>query len=360
MRLPPDRPFNTSHLKICSSPSYGHPLASLGGDRRITMITRRATCGLPMLLAANYAFAEVGATITLRAADQGNDDKVAAFAQQLSAAGVAVASAPGYGPLQNAGNLVEHREAEVAVLPADLMLRLRQLNRGDAAKSLRYITWFDSLPVHILAGQPIRDLTQLSGQRVGFGASDSVSFVSATELFNLLNLSVQPFAAQPTDALQMVRRRQLAALVYIGDAPARLFFGLNRQQDGVQFLPVEQTAALTRTYVPALLKIEDYPLLIGEGEAGSGTPVPTIAVPMLLAVDDWPVGSYQYRRLSRFAAACPQTSSPGSEVSDWVRFVPNLGPPQPVARTAPNSPPNLTPQQRGSLFREFEKSQQGQ
>lgn len=324
------------------------------------MLTRRAICSLPLLMAASGAAAETGEAITLRAANPETDEKVVALARQLAAANVAVSSAPGYGPLRNLASLLEHSQAEVAVLPANLMLYLRQINRNDAAGQLRYIARFDSLPVQILARQPIATITQLNGSAVGFGANDSLSFVTATELFRLLNLSVRPFTGAPADALQMLRRGQLAAVVYVGNIPARLFFDLNRQQDGVQFLPVPLTSALSRTYVPAQLNIQDYPLLIGEGEAGSGTPVSTIAVPMLLAVYNWPPDSNEYRRLSRFAAAYIRPGSPGNDIRDWVRFVPNLPSPRPVAHAVPNQPPALTPQQRESLFREFEKSQQKQ
>jgi uncharacterized protein len=322
------------------------------------MLTRRAICSLPLLVATSGAVAETGEAITLRAADSESDEKIVALARQLAAANVPVSPAPGYGPLRNMASLLEHHQAEVAVLPANLTLYLRQINRNDAAEQLRYIGRFDSLPVQILARQPIGSITQLSGQPVGFGANDSLSFVTAIEIFRLLNLPVRPFAAAPADALQMVRRGQLAAVVYVGDVPARLFFNLNRQQDNVQFLPIPLTAALTRTYVPAQLNIQDYPLLIGEGEAGSGTPVSTIAVPMLLAVYDWPVDSDEYRRLSRFATAYVRPGSPGNDIRDWVRFVPNLPSARP-ARAVPNQAPTLTPQQRESLFREFEKSQQG-
>ena len=324
------------------------------------MMTRRVICALPLLLAASGAVAETGETITLRAADPETDEKVVALARQLTGAGVPVSPAPGYGPLGNLAGLLEHRQAEVAVLPASLMLYLRQINRGDTAGSLRYIARFESLPVHILARQPVGSITQLSGQPVGFGANDSLSFITATELFKLLNVPVRPFAAAPADALRMVRRGQLAALVYVGDVPARLFFDLNRQEDSLQFVPVPLTPALTRTYVPAQLNIQDYPLLIGEGEAGSGTPVSTVAVPMLLAVYDWPADSDEYRRLSRFATTYARAGSLGNDIRDWVRFVPNLAPRHPVAHALPNQPPTLTPQQRESIFREFEKSQQGQ
>jgi NMT1-like family len=324
------------------------------------MITRRAVCTLPAVLAASRAQAQNSAEITLRAAQRRVDEKVAALARQLAAAKISVVTAPGFGPLKNMTSLLEGRDAEVAMLPADVLAYLRGRNQlNGSAKSLRYIGQLYSAPVHVLARQHISNIAQLSGQNVGLGAEDSASYVTATQVFKLLDITVRSIAVDDTLGLQMLRRGELLALVYVGEAPAPLLFDVNRQQDGVQLLPMTLTPALSHTYLPAQFTIQDYPLLIGAGEAGTGSPIPTIAVPMLLAVYNWPPSTAIHRNLSRFAIAFSSSAPTAPDVVDWVRFVPDTAT-RPVARNPPNQSSPLTTQQRETLFREFEKWRQQQ
>jgi branched-chain amino acid transport system substrate-binding protein len=78
--------------------------------------------------------------------------------------------------------------------------------------------------------------------------------------------------------------------------------------------------------------------LIGEGEAGRGRPIPTVAVPIVLAVFNWAPGTEPYRRLALFIDTLfplstashqevPQDSmwaefDPSADVLGWRRFAP--------------------------------------
>jgi uncharacterized protein len=256
--------------------------------------------------------------------------------------------------VQNVRRLLSRRDAQVAVLQADVLqyLQNRPVLPG-AAGSLRYVAQLYSAPVHVLAQQPITSIMQLAGQKVSFGPQDGVSYVTSSQLFSLLGLSVQPVSLEESEALRRLRRRELAALVYVGEVPQRMLLDLNRQQDGVQFVPLVLTPRLSRTYLPAQLSIQDYPLLIGEGEAGTGASVATIAVPMLLAICNWPSGSPTDRTLSQFAAEFSRTAPVTLEPLGWTKFVPNLA--SWPARNPVNQPPQLTSEQRNELFEGYNK-----
>jgi uncharacterized protein len=324
------------------------------------MITRRALYTLSAVLVAGRVQAQNSAEITLRAAQGSVEEKVAALARQLAIAKISVVTAPGYGPLKNLARLLEGRDAEVAMLPADVLAYLRGRNQlTGTAGSLRYIGQLYSAPIHILTRRHISSIAQLSGQKVGLGAEDSASYVTATAVFKLLDLPIRLIAVEETTGLQMLRHGELLAVIYVGEAPAPLLFDVNRQQDGVHFLPVALTPALSRTYLPAQLTIQDYPLLIGAGEAGTGSPIPTIAVPMLLGVYNWPESTVIHRNLSRFAIAFSSSAPTAPDVPDWVKFMPDTST-RPVARNPSNQLPPLTAEQREALFKEFEKWRQQQ
>jgi hypothetical protein len=272
---------------------------------------------------------------------------VADLARRLTIPNLSVVAAPGFGPMQNLARLLDRRDAQVAVLQADLLdyLERRRLQPG-AAQSLRYIAQLYSAPVHVLAQQNVTSITQLTGQKVSLGLQDSVSFITGSQLFPLLGVSVQPVPMDDSEALGRLRRRELAALVYVGETPERTFSGLNTQQDGVRFVPLPLMPRFSGTYLPAQLTIQDYPLLIGQGEAGSGMPVPTIAVPMLLAVYNWPAGTPVHRTLSLFAQGFSRIAPITLEPPGWTKFVPSTAP---IARSG-NEPRQLTSDQRKALF----------
>ncbi|MBV8522379.1 MAG: hypothetical protein JOY71_09690 [Acetobacteraceae bacterium] len=318
------------------------------------MITRRKFFSVIAVWAASYGRSHANDSVTVLAPEPRADSRVADLARNLSTANLSVTAAPGYGPAQNVARLLSQRGVEVAVLPADVLDYLRRRRaQPEAAGSLRYIGQLYSAPVQVLAQQRIASMAQLAGQRVSFGPQDSVSYVTGSQLFSLLGLPVEPLLMGHSEALRRLLRRELAAIVYAGTVPERMFSDLNRQQDGVQFLPLRLTPGLSRTYLPAQLSIQDYPLLIGEGEAGIGSPVPTIAVPMLLAVYNWPLGSPAHRALSLFAAQFVRISPTALEPPGWTRFVPETAS-QAIAQNPVSPPGNLASEQREKLFREYE------
>ena len=93
-----------------------------------------------------------------------------------------------------------------------------------------------------------------------------------------------------------------------------------------------RTLRRSRTYLPAHLAPADYPLLIGGGEAGRGTPIVTVGVPIVLAVNTRALETGGGRDISQLSDAAPahararqgSTSRPdlAMEVPGWRRFVP--------------------------------------
>jgi TRAP-type uncharacterized transport system substrate-binding protein len=288
----------------------------------------------------------------------------------------------GQGPVQNIDDLFHLKGADAALLPADVLRYLQRVQRlPGAEQSIRYIAAVGQEQVHILARREFTRISDLAGRKVSIGTRDSSAYVTGTVLFQELKISIEPVSLEPALALQALRRGEIAALVYPMKKPARLFFDLNLS-DGVHFLPLPLTPELAQTYVPARLDPEDYPLLIGRGEAGRGAAVPTIGVPLLLAVRSASSGSERYRDLSRFvdalflrASALQRLSrdslwagfDPTAEIRGWQRFEPA------VARLRGNAtvesgtsaPPTArgefaTPQQKEELFRQFLQRERAQ
>src|SRR5262249_54011402 len=149
---------------------------------------------------------------------------------------------------------------------------------------IAYIKKLDQEEVHILARQGITSIADLTGKRVNFDLPNSHAFITGSVLFRALKINVQSVSQDQGRALQQLREGEIDAMVHVAKSPARLFFDLNRD-DGVHFVPVPFTEEVSRTYLPARLAPGDYPLLIGGGEAGRGSAVATVAVPIVLVVN---------------------------------------------------------------------------
>jgi hypothetical protein len=318
------------------------------------MFNRRTFFGLTLAYVAVCDRAQASSVVTILSPERYETQRVVDVAHSVSTPYLSVIAAPGYGPVQNVKSLLARDAAQIAVLQADVLEFLKHRKMlPESSGLLRYIAQLYSAQVHVLAQQRISSITELAGQQVGIGSDNSVSYITSTQLFDMLGLAVQPVIVEHADALQRLRRRELAAVVYVGGAPDRSFLDFNRSQDGVHFLPLSLTPTLSSRYLPAELNIQQYPLLIGEGEAGIGAPVPTIAVPMLLAVYNWPAGSSMHRTLSLFADEFARIAPVSLEPTGWTRFLPAIASGTLAHRAAP--PAQITSEQREKLFREYEK-----
>ena len=245
-----------------------------------------------------------------------------------------IAPLAGQGPIQNVVDLLNFRRADAAIVPSDVLPYLRDGQIPGVGSSIAYIEKLDQEEVHILARQDITSIADLAGKKVNFDLRDSRSFVTGSVLFRALKINVQPVSLDQPHALQQLRQGEIAATVHVAKSPARLFFDLN-WDDHVHFLPVPYTEEVSRTYLPAHLAPADYPLLIGGGEAGRGTPIVTVAVPIVLAVNTRALETGGGRDISQLSDAAPaharahqgSTSRPDltMEVPGWRRFVPTEG-----------------------------------
>jgi uncharacterized protein len=246
----------------------------------------------------------------------------------------------GQGPVQDVADLLARKGVDVALVPSDVLSYLRRTHRLPTAdQGLHYIAELYREDVHVLAQRNFARITDLAGKPVNIGATDSRAYITASSIFDALRIGIQPVSLDQVSALEALRQGRIAALVHVARRPAQLFFALN-QNDGVHFLSVPPAPELSYAYVPSHLGTADYPLLIGEGEVGRGQPIPTVAVPIVLAVCNWAPGTERYRRLALLidtlfplsAASrqeAPQDSiwaefDPFANVPGWSRFAPAM------------------------------------
>jgi TRAP-type uncharacterized transport system substrate-binding protein len=164
----------------------------------------------------------------------------------------------------------------------------------DAVNKLQYVTKLYNEELHLLARADIGTLEDLRGQKVNFGTQGSGIAITASILFDLLKIQVEPAYDEPGVALEKLKHGEIAASVGVYGKPAKLYDGL-KAEDKVKFLPVRPSLELSEVYFPSALTDKDYPNLIP-----AGAKVETIAVGAVMVVYGWDPNSWRYKKVARF------------------------------------------------------------
>jgi uncharacterized protein len=286
----------------------------------------------------------------------------------------------GKGSLQNIADILFLRGIDIGIVQSDVLAyaRRNQLYSG-IDKSIQYITELYDEEIHVLARRDITSLQDLADKPVNVDVQRSGTAMTASVLFDSLQIPVRVVNDDQPKALDKLKRGEIAALIYVSGKPARLFSGIGTDT-GLHFLPVTITAPLLETYLPAQLTHADYPQLVPDDAS-----IETIAVSSVMATFAWPSGSERHKKVSRFVDAFfnkfqsfmqpprhPKWKDVNlaAQVPRWTRFAPaqdwlarqavaakTEGPQRHdfdgfLARiTSPGV--NLTTSQKDALFREF-------
>jgi TRAP-type uncharacterized transport system substrate-binding protein len=198
------------------------------------------------------------------------------------------------GPFDNVYDLLYLRGVDAAIVYGDVLDYFR--NAPEFAGKARRITYLLSLfpsEVHVFARPEIRSLEDLRGKVVNFNTPGTAANFSGPIVFKQLGIDVKAtFIPHGVAMEKMKKGDEVAATFWISTKPLPQFLK-GKWPEGFKFLPVPYNDKL-EYYAPAQLDAGDYPSLIPEGQ-----PVPTISVPAVLAVYDWPKDTERYKRLVR-------------------------------------------------------------
>jgi hypothetical protein len=223
--------------------------------------------------------------------------------------------------------LTNREKNNLAILPSTV-LAFMDSQRLSIVDSMRFIAQVCVMEVHVLVSDRIGSVADLKGRKVNVGPLGSQGQITASLLLERAGLRVEPVHDPDDAALASLIRRQLTGMIFLAYKPSRLLFNVNLA-DGVHFLPIFEGTSGERPTggFPAQIDPVDYPLLNG-GESGAGQPIPTIAIPLVLACYDWPAVSDQFITFAHAAELLSQRGSglPGfsmtAPVPGWQRFGP--------------------------------------
>jgi uncharacterized protein len=202
----------------------------------------------------------------------------------------------GKGSLQNLGDLLHLPGVDLALVASDCLgyAKAAQLYPNELEK-IQYICKLYDNDIHVCARAEIGALADLQGKAVNIDVQGAGTNLSARAIFATLGITPDFRTEEPTIAQDKLMRGEIAANVYAGGKPIRLF-ATAPANTGLHFVPIPSNEALEKTYLPGgQLTHKEYPTLVPDDQV-----VETVGVGVVLAVFGWPPGSARYRNLVTF------------------------------------------------------------
>ncbi len=201
----------------------------------------------------------------------------------------------GKGSLQNLTDLKLLRGIDVAMLQADVLDYAKE--RGLSPGSVTVIAKLYNEEFHLLVRRETGSLSELAGKTVNVDLRTSGTTVTASRVFDLLQIQVNLANDSQEVALDKLRRGEIAALAFVAGKPAPLFARASAEQ-GLKLLNIPFTPAVAATYAPSRLTAADYPGLVPPDR-----PVDTIAVGVVLVAADLQFSPERSRNVANFVEA---------------------------------------------------------
>ncbi len=200
----------------------------------------------------------------------------------------------GKGSVRNIEDLLMLKGVDIAIVQSDVLdfYRSNQLY-PDVEKKIEYITKLYNEEVHLLARAGITEIGDLRGKRVNFGTQGSGTFMTASIIFDTLDIGVEATTFSEPIAMAKLREGAIDALVFVGGKPVTLLREV-AQEDNLELLPIP-AGKVQGAYLAGTLTSESYPNLIKPGEE-----VPTVAVGAVMAAYKWPSKHPRHAKVKRF------------------------------------------------------------
>lgn len=238
----------------------------------------------------------------------------------------------GKGALQNLADLKALRGVDLAIVQTDVLedARTRHLY-PNLENTVSYVAKLNNDEFHLLARADIRSIADLAGKKVNFGPLGGGTAFTGQRLFELLKIRVEPTNFGQAQALEKLRKGEIAAMATLVGKPAPLFESV-RPQSGLHFVAIPLKGTIDAGYIPARLDSADYPDLVP-----AGSRVDTVAVGTVLLVAGLAPDSERYRNVANFVEAfftqfpklleAPhhpkwQEVNLAAELPHWRRFAP--------------------------------------
>ncbi|CCD93240.1 conserved exported hypothetical protein [Bradyrhizobium sp. ORS 375] len=202
----------------------------------------------------------------------------------------------GLGGAQNIRDVLYLRGVDIGLTSTQMLRYFASTGELGASLETRlvYISRLFSEEMHVVASRNIRTIEELTNKKVNFSDAGSTTQITARDVFGLLGVSVQEVNLSQADAIEAIKKGEIAATVAFSGKPAGFLARLSAR-DNLHLLEVPYSRSLQNVYQPGQLEPALYPGLVDSAQA-----VPTVTVDSVLITNNWPPASERYRRVARF------------------------------------------------------------
>lgn len=197
------------------------------------------------------------------------------------------------GSLENFIGVRNRRSTQFGIVQSDVLEYLKTFEANDpevqqAVKGVRIMFPLYNEEVHVLARKDIAALKDLAGKKIAIGVKDSGTFLTASLILDILQVSAGERVPLNADAaLPKLMSGEIDALFYIAGAPTALFQADGIDGSKVHLLPITE-APLLATYTPSKIEAGTYAFM--------DKPVDLIAVKAVMMTYDYDVKKNAYHR----------------------------------------------------------------
>ena len=201
--------------------------------------------------------------------------------------------------IQNIEDVLYLRTIDMALTTHETMNHLKATGElgPNLEQRLTYIATLFPNPLQILARGSAKSVRDLQGKKVNFNNKGSATAQFVPGIFKTLGVSVQEFYMAQGDAMEKLRAGEIDATICSCPTPVPAYASV-RQDSGLHFVSVPFEGAIQQSYLPATIRGEEYPGLMGKDAS-----VDTIAAVTVLVSFNWPKDTVRYQRTAKFVDA---------------------------------------------------------
>ncbi|HEU4476033.1 MAG TPA: TAXI family TRAP transporter solute-binding subunit, partial [Methyloceanibacter sp.] len=202
----------------------------------------------------------------------------------------------GKGPEQNIKDVLFLRGVDMGVTQANLLKHFDKT--GELGPNLKgqiaYVAKLFNEELHILVREEVNDIKELSGKPVNFGPEGSGAEITGRLIFEALGVETQKLHINDADAIEKLKRGEIAATIAVTGKPAPVLASL-KDASGLKLLAVPYAEGLEDEYYPGTFTHEDYPNLVQAGRS-----IDTVSVCAVLVSFNWSGDSVRYAKIAKF------------------------------------------------------------
>jgi TRAP-type uncharacterized transport system substrate-binding protein len=152
--------------------------------------------------------------------------------------------------------------------------------------------------MHVIVPSEINSIKELAGKKIGINNAGSQTAILTPKIFKLLGISIEGVPMPQEDAIDKIKKGELAGSVCICPKPVTAFPNIAATA-GLKLIGVDYAPGLQDDgYLPVSLTSDDYPNLIPKGST-----VETVATQTVLVTYNWPKNSPRYLKVQKFVEA---------------------------------------------------------